>query len=285
MKLFEAHTPRANVVIRAFGVMVISCLWMVQAAQANDFEINEIIVDGNRRIETETIRSYTEIETPALLTTGEVNDAVQRVRASNLFESVSAEVQGKRLKVTVVEFPTVNEVVFEGNDRLGDKQLSALVRSQSRRVYSVSQVRDDANAIAEAYANQGRIAACITIKVHMAIDKARENKLVLKVDKRRACWAGLIARQDFDNLAIADDHGGWTARCTTGLIEQPSCMNHRDLINSLSGHRRTRKQKRANRNENDFLHDLQTPLSARCRIPCAGGSCGGPAKHCATVIH
>ena len=36
MKLFKAHTPRANVVIRAFGVMVISCLWMVQAAQAND---------------------------------------------------------------------------------------------------------------------------------------------------------------------------------------------------------------------------------------------------------
>ena len=133
--------------------------------------------------------------------------------------------------------------------------------------------------------DQGRIAACITIKVHMAIDKARENKLVLKVDKRRACWAGLIARQDFDNLAIADDHGGWTVRCTAGLIEQPSCMNDRDLIKSLRRQRRTRKQKRADRNKNDFLHDLQTPLSARCRAPFAGGSCGGPAKHCATDIH
>ena len=117
MKLFGAHTARVNVIIRALGVMMISCVWMVQAAQANDFEINEIIVDGNRRIETETIRSYTAIETPTALTTGEVNDAVQRVRASNLFESVSAEVQGTRLKLTVVEFPTVNEVVFEGNDR------------------------------------------------------------------------------------------------------------------------------------------------------------------------
>ena len=165
MKLFGAHTARVNVIIRALGVMMISCVWMVQAAQANDFEINEIIVDGNRRIETETIRSYTAIETPTALTTGEVNDAVQRVRASNLFESVSAEVQGTRLKLTVVEFPTVNEVVFEGNDRLGDSQLSALVRSQSRRVYSVSQVRDDANAIAEAYANQGRIAASVEPRI------------------------------------------------------------------------------------------------------------------------
>lgn len=165
MKLFGAHTARVNIIMRALGVMMISCVWMVQGAQANDFEINEIIVDGNRRIETETIRSYTAIETPTALTTGEVNDAVQRVRASNLFESVSAEVQGTRLKLTVVEFPTVNEVVFEGNDRLGDSQLSALVRSQSRRVYSVSQVRDDANAIAEAYANQGRIAASVEPRI------------------------------------------------------------------------------------------------------------------------
>ena len=165
MKLFGAHAARATVLIRAFGVMMISCVWMVQAAQANDFEITEIIVDGNRRIETETIRSYTEIETPAVLAIGEVNDAVQRVRDSNLFETVTAEVQGNKLKVTVVEFPTVNEVVFEGNDRLGEKQLSALVRSQSRRIYSVSKVRDDANAIAEAYANQGRIAASVEPRI------------------------------------------------------------------------------------------------------------------------
>ena len=165
MKLFGAHAARATGLIRAFGVMMISCVWMVQAAQANDFKITEIIVDGNRRIETETIRSYTEIETPAVLAIGEVNDAVQRVRDSNLFETVTAEVQGNKLKVTVVEFPTVNEVVFEGNERLGEKQLSALVRSQSRRIYSVSQVRDDANAIAEAYANQGRIAASVEPRI------------------------------------------------------------------------------------------------------------------------
>ena len=165
MKLFGAHTARVNILVRAFGVMMISCVWLVQAAQANEFKINEIIVDGNQRIETATIRSYSEIETPAVLTTGAVNDAVQRVRASNLFESVSAEVQGNRLKVTVVEFPTVNEVAFEGNDRLSSKQLSALVRSQSRRVYSVSQVRDDANAIAKAYANQGRISASVEPRI------------------------------------------------------------------------------------------------------------------------
>jgi len=168
MKLFEVQKARVNVAIRALGVMMISCVWMlqaVQAVQADDFKINEIIVDGNRRIETETIRSYTEIEAPAVLTIGEVNDAVKRVRTSNLFESVSAEMQGNRLKLTVVEFPTVNEVVFEGNDRLGDQQLEALVRSQSRRVYSVSQVRDDANAIAEAYANQGRIAASVEPRI------------------------------------------------------------------------------------------------------------------------
>ena len=81
MKLFGAHTARVNILVRAFGVMMISCVWLVQVAQASEFKINEIIVDGNQRIETATIRSYSEIETPAVLTTGAVNDAVQRVSA------------------------------------------------------------------------------------------------------------------------------------------------------------------------------------------------------------
>ena len=61
------------------------------------------------------------------------------------------------------------------------------------RVRTVLQIGCTGRTIGERF-NQGRIAACITIKVHVAIDKARENKLVLKVDKRRACWAGLVAR-------------------------------------------------------------------------------------------
>jgi len=39
MKLFGAHAARATVLIRAVGVMMISCVWMMQAAQANDFKL------------------------------------------------------------------------------------------------------------------------------------------------------------------------------------------------------------------------------------------------------
>ena len=53
MKLFGAHAARAIVLIRACGVMMISCVWMVQAAQANDFEITEIIPSLNSRCATE----------------------------------------------------------------------------------------------------------------------------------------------------------------------------------------------------------------------------------------
>ena len=34
MKLFEVQKARVNVAIRALGVMMISCVWMLQAVQA-----------------------------------------------------------------------------------------------------------------------------------------------------------------------------------------------------------------------------------------------------------
>ncbi|MDT1986805.1 MAG: outer membrane protein assembly factor BamA, partial [Planktomarina sp.] len=82
-----------------------------------------------------------------------------------LFESVLADVDDGSLIITVVENPTVNSVVFEGNNRLTDELLRPLVRTLPRRIYAISQVRDDANAIASAYADQGRISASVEPRI------------------------------------------------------------------------------------------------------------------------
>ncbi|MEO0358417.1 MAG: outer membrane protein assembly factor BamA, partial [Pseudomonadota bacterium] len=134
-------------------------------ALGQSIRINSIDVDGNRRIETSTIISFAGIERGAALTTSQVNDAIQRVRASGLFESVDAQVRGSTLVLTVVEFPTVNRVAFEGNRRLDDEDLARIVRISPRRIYSATQVEADAANISEAYANQGRLLATVTPRI------------------------------------------------------------------------------------------------------------------------
>ena len=138
---------------------------MATVAAAQNFTIESIVVDGNRRIETSTIANFTGITPGTTLDAAALNTAIQNVRASGLFETVVPDVRGGVLFITVEEFPTVNVVDFEGNNRLSDDILKTLVRAAPRRVFSADQVEADATRIAEAYANQGRIAATVTPRI------------------------------------------------------------------------------------------------------------------------
>ncbi|MEJ6479247.1 MAG: outer membrane protein assembly factor BamA [Octadecabacter sp.] len=134
-------------------------------AQAQTFRFGSVVVEGNQRIETATILTYAGITSGETVSAGAVNDAAQRIRATGLFESVDLVPSGNRLVITVVEYPTVSQINFEGNSRLSDDELSAVVRSLARRVYSPSQAEQDVAAITEAYAQQGRINATVTPRI------------------------------------------------------------------------------------------------------------------------
>ncbi len=135
------------------------------AAAAQSYTFNAIRVDGNQRIEAATIIEYAGIARGEKITAGALNDAYQRVLDSGVFETVEFDPRGSTLTIHVKEFPTINVINFEGNKRLDDDKLAALVESASRRVFNPAQADRDAAKIAEAYAQQGRIAATVTPRI------------------------------------------------------------------------------------------------------------------------
>ncbi|MCR8547308.1 outer membrane protein assembly factor BamA [Salipiger sp. P9] len=132
---------------------------------AQTFSFSNVSIEGNQRIEPGTILSYAGIARGAPVSAAQLNDAYQRILASGLFESVEIVPQGNTLVIKVVEFPTINRIVFEGNRRIKDEDLEQIVRSQSRRVYSPRVAEQDAQLIADAYTQQGRIAARVAPKL------------------------------------------------------------------------------------------------------------------------
>ncbi len=136
-----------------------------QAAYAQVYSFNSVDVQGNQRVEAGTILTYARISRGQRLSAGELNDAYQRILASGLFESVDMVPQGNTLVIRVVEYPTVNRIVFEGNKRIKDEDLAPIVQSQTRRVFSARVAEQDAQKISEAYVTQGRLAARVTPKV------------------------------------------------------------------------------------------------------------------------
>src|ERR1700678_3750349 len=82
--------------------------------QASAQSTDTIVVEGNRRVEASTVRSYFESSS------GKLDDAaldagLKRLLATNLFETAEIKRDGGQIKVHVVEAPLIGKIAFEGN--------------------------------------------------------------------------------------------------------------------------------------------------------------------------
>lgn len=134
-------------------------------AIAQVFAFSQVQIEGNERVDDATILSFAGIGRGQEISAGGLNDAYQRISQSGLFETVELIPQGSTLVIRVTEYPFVNVVSIEGNRVLKDEELSAVVQSQSRKVYSPSMAESDAAAMAELYRVRGRLAATVTPKI------------------------------------------------------------------------------------------------------------------------
>jgi outer membrane protein insertion porin family len=153
----------AVALMAALTISVPAGLLTGQPAAAYVF--NDVRIQGAQRIEPATILSYANIARGQNVSAGELNDALQRLQGSGLFETVEITPQGGVLVINVAEYPTINQISFEGNRRIKDEELSQIAQSQPRRVYQPSRAISDARNIAEAYATQGRLAARVDPKI------------------------------------------------------------------------------------------------------------------------
>jgi outer membrane protein insertion porin family len=128
-------------------------------------QVNSVSIDGNQRIPDSTILSLLGLERGTVATDGEINDALQRILASGLFETVEITPTGNGLIIEVVERPTINRISIEGNRRLDDDELLAEITSAPRRVFSPTVAEADAARIADAYTRRSRLAAQVTPKI------------------------------------------------------------------------------------------------------------------------
>jgi outer membrane protein insertion porin family len=117
---------------------------------------SSIVVEGNRRVEAETIRTYFKPGPGGRLDSGSINDGLRALYETGLFQDVRINQVGGRLVVTVVENPVISRVIFEGNKKVKDEQLSTEVQSKPRGSLSRPMVQSDTQRITEIYRRQGR---------------------------------------------------------------------------------------------------------------------------------
>jgi outer membrane protein insertion porin family len=118
--------------------------------------VSSIVVEGNRRVEVETIRSYFKPGPGGRLDQGRIDDGLKALIETGLFQDVKINQAGGRLVVTVIENPVIGRIAFEGNKKVKDEQLSSEIQSKPRGTLSRPMVQSDAQRIAEIYRRSGR---------------------------------------------------------------------------------------------------------------------------------
>src|SRR5438270_8661654 len=138
---------------------------MLVASPAAAQNVASIQVEGNRRVEVETIRSYFKPGPGGRLDHSQIDDGLKALIETGLFQDVKISQAGGRLLVTVVENPVIGRVAFEGNKKVKDEQLAAEVQSKPRGTLSRPMVQSDAQRIAEIYRHSGRYDVRVTPEI------------------------------------------------------------------------------------------------------------------------
>ncbi len=127
--------------------------------------VGRILVQGNERIDPETILSYLPVNVGETVDAPKIDAALKALFRTDLFSDVKIELQGTDLVVHVIENPIINQVLFEGNSNLKEDKLKDEVQIRPRGVFTRAKVEEDVGRIVELYRRSGRISATVTPKI------------------------------------------------------------------------------------------------------------------------
>jgi outer membrane protein insertion porin family len=145
--------------IQASALLIATLGLCYAPAAANDTgpQARETItVEGNRRIDADTVRSYFHASSDGRFDEAARDAALKALLTTGLFDKVTIERSGERLVVHLTEARVLGRVAFEGNKKIQDKDLSAIVETKPQGTLQRAVVQADVGRIMEAYRHKGR---------------------------------------------------------------------------------------------------------------------------------
>jgi outer membrane protein insertion porin family len=123
--------------------------------------VKRMAVEGTQRIEPATVLSYITMHEGDPYDEQAADRALKVLFATGLFSDVKINWDGTTLTVHVVENPIINQVAFEGNNKVTTKDLQKEVQLNPRMVFTRAKVQSDVQRIIELYRRNGKFAASV----------------------------------------------------------------------------------------------------------------------------
>ena len=134
-------------------------------SKAQQLTITNIVIEGNKRTDKETLLDYFPIEKSGSYSRTDLDDYLKKLFNTGLFSDVVLEIKGSTLIVKIKENKCFNQIVFEGNEAASDEDLDTAVRLKPREIYTSVRVQEAVQNMRALYRVKGRFATKITPKI------------------------------------------------------------------------------------------------------------------------
>ena len=146
-------------------LIIILFLCTITISFAEENLIKKIDINGNQRIDEETIISYSNIKLDDIYSEEKGNEILKSLFNTELFSNIEIKYNDNQLSISVVENPTINLIKFKGNSKVKDEDLLLEIQLKERSVYSRSKVKNDIERILTLYQRNGRLSTEVIPKI------------------------------------------------------------------------------------------------------------------------
>jgi outer membrane protein insertion porin family len=169
-------------------IKVLIVFFIISGAGNANEKMNKIVIDGNQRISDETIKIYGEIDLKKNINENEINKILKNLYSTNFFENVDVSFSNNILKISLKEYPVINQLILIGEKSNGiKKQIKKIISLKEKRSFIKSKLSDDLETIKNLYSSIGYNFPKVEAKVKdldgnnldliIEIDKGKESKI------------------------------------------------------------------------------------------------------------
>jgi len=161
-----------------------TAIWTLLGASivhADNHIINKVYVEGNNRIDSETIINYSGISIGDSYEESFADASLKKLYETELFSNVEIKYNNSILTIEVLENYLINQVAFEGNKKLDDQSLETVTNLKPRSTFSNRKLEEDISSIINSYRAAGRYSVYVEPKI-IKLDFNRIN-LVYEIDE------------------------------------------------------------------------------------------------------
>jgi outer membrane protein insertion porin family len=166
--------------------------------------VKSISVNGAQRVDQSAIISYFGLKPGAPYTTYDLDLGLKKIYETGFYSDVSLNNNNGEITLTVKENPSINQVIFEGNEKIEKEDLEKEITLKSRAIYSKPKVQNDLKRLLDVYRRSGRYSAEVTPQI-IPLEQNRVNLIYNIVEGPKALIKKVtfIGNENFDEDVLS----------------------------------------------------------------------------------